>query len=175
MSTLVDRTGDRYGMLTVLARGVNNKHGKATWFCECDCGEFKTIVGGNLASDMSRSCGCVGLAASTARAASMVTDYIEATGKHPTTTHGLTKHVLYGTWNTMKQRCTNPNSPDYPRYGGRGIKVCDAWMLSFPQFLDDMGEKPDSSLSIDRIENDKGYYPENCRWATPLEQAANKG
>lgn len=93
----------------------------------------------------------------------------------PKTTHGLYKHPLYYTWLSMKQRCYNPNVARYARYGGRGITVCDRWKNSFPNFLNDMGEKPSSSHSIDRIDNDGNYEPGNCRWSTNEIQNTNQG
>ena len=152
---LVDRTGDKYGRLAVLHREPNTKSGRVAWLCGCDCGEEVVVLGEALSSGDTRSCGCL--------------QREEAGHKH-----GLRYHQLYDTWLGMKQRCTNINHKNYDRYGGRGIQVCDEWMLSFPQFLADMGEKDDPSLSIDRIDNDKGYYPENCRWATPQQQRANQ-
>lgn len=88
------------------------------------------------------------------------------------TTHGMTATATYNSWSTMKQRCLNPRSPKYKSYGGRGIDVCPQWM-TFEGFLADMGVRPDG-LTLDRIDNDAGYSPDNCRWATPSQQIANR-
>jgi hypothetical protein len=77
-------------------------------------------------------------------------------------------------WHGMKTRCYNPQNPAYKHYGRRGIRVCDRWRLNFDAFLEDMGPPPSARHSIDRIDNDRGYEPDNCRWATPREQGANK-
>lgn len=89
-------------------------------------------------------------------------------------THGLTNHPLYGTWAAMINRCTNPNCDGYKDYGGRGIKVCDEWLNSPANFIINMGKKPSSEHSLDRINNDGNYCPENCRWATHEQQTRNR-
>ena len=88
--------------------------------------------------------------------------------------HGLRHHPLYKTWIGMKERCTKKYHKYYDKYGGRGITVCDEWMNSFPAFLRDMGEKPDPNHSLDRIDNSRGYSPDNCRWADRLTQQQNR-
>lgn len=83
------------------------------------------------------------------------------------------KHPLYKTWTSMKFRCNNPNATNYSRYGARGITVCDQWVTSFKQFVLDMGPRPDG-YSIDRVDNNKGYFPENCRWVDKRIQGINQ-
>ena len=88
-------------------------------------------------------------------------------------THGMTETPTWNSWKAMVNRCRNPNSPNFARYGGRGITVCDRWLTSFAAFLADMGERPSLEHSIDRIDNSKGYEPGNCRWATAKQQCRN--
>jgi hypothetical protein len=128
--------------------------------CQCDCGKIQFVAEQKLRSGHSRSCGCL---------------QAEVTAKR-STKHGCAKRGektrLYEVWCKMLDRCTNENIPAYVNYGGRGITVCERW-LKFENFLEDMGE-PAPGLTIDRIDNDKGYFKENCAWKTPKEQARNR-
>lgn len=93
--------------------------------------------------------------------------------KHPLYKHGFSKHPMYQTWKNMKGRCHNPNRKDYHLYGGRGVTVCDRWRHSFPNFLEDMGERPEG-MTVERKDSSAAYGPDNCRWATWKEQAQNR-
>ena len=153
-----DLTGQRFGKVTVLSRVANNKHGRAVWLCKCDCGNEKEIPAANLKSGRTTSCGCYsgGL-------------------KRKTGTHGMTNTRIFHEWQSMLQRCNNPNNQRYEDYGGRGIKVCDEWIDNFVSFYEwSMDNGYDEILTLDRKDVDGDYSPDNCRWVTNLEQQSNK-
>lgn len=162
MPNKIDLAGRIFGRLHVIEDVGVNKNGKFLWKCVCDCGNEKIALSQPLLDGRTQSCGCLHKEQLTERL----------------TKHGLTKvgkrHPLYLTWAGMKQRCYNPKSLAYDRYGGRGIKVCDRWLNSFPNFLQDMGEKPSKHHSLERDDNDGDYSPKNCRWATLDIQSKNK-
>lgn len=153
----IDMIGKKFGRWTVLERGKNNKYGQAMWLCRCDCGKEKTVGGAELRSGNTHSCGCLRPSLSAKKA----------------TTHGASRTSEYHIWNTMKGRCSNPRAEKYKDYGGRGITVCEHWH-KFENFIADMGPKPTPIHSIDRIDNEGHYTPDNCRWATPKEQMSNQ-
>lgn len=128
--------------------------------CVCECGETKTVLKENLTTGRQVSCGCWNQEKAAAHGGSIALR------------HGMHSTRTYGIWAQMKRRCQTPSNGSYPKYGARGIKVCERWQ-SFENFLADMGECPDG-LTIDRIDNTKGYEPGNCRWATWAQQAQNR-
>ncbi len=160
MTQFIDLTGQKFGRLFVIERMANNKHRQSMWLCRCDCGKEKTIWSGDLKSGNTKSCGCLKREKIT---------IANTTHGHSTT---IKMSKTYDAWQSMIQRCTNPKSMYYYNYGGRGIAVCKRWR-KFENFLKDMGI-PKNGLTLDRVNNDKGYCKSNCRWATRKEQNRNK-
>jgi hypothetical protein len=153
MAKRADLAGQRFGKLTVIDyshTGVNNN---AIWNCVCDCGNTTQVPTGKLNAGITKSCGCYRREAST--------------------THGHTYEPEYYVWTSMRQRCTNPKNNRYPAYGGRGITYDPRWD-DYQNFISDVGRRPSPQHSLDRVDNNKGYQPDNCRWATSKAQAANK-
>lgn len=147
-----DLTGQIFGRLKVV-EFHSSKNWRRYWVCICECGKTKIIAGSSLKCGNSTSCGCY--------------------NRELICKHGQYQTSEYYCWEAMTARCTNPNNPMYYRYGGRGITVCEEWKNNFKNFLSDMGNKPSSKHSIDRINNDGDYNKNNCRWATTKEQANN--
>lgn len=154
MSKLQDLTGQRFGMLTVIER-AENKSGRTAWKCQCDCGKTSNVLAVNLVRGYTKSCGC--------------NVYKDRNKKH-----GMSKTRVYKIWKSIHFRCNNPNSNSYKNYGGRGITVCKEWD-TFEEFYKwALNNGYSDELTIDRINNDKGYSPDNCRWADLHTQARNR-
>lgn len=154
MGRIKDLTGKKFGNLTVLNdTGKRGKSYNVIWNCLCDCGNEHEVNSGNLRSGMVKSCGCLNH---------------KATNK----SHGMYKTPTYNSWVSMKVRCNRKKNDNYHRYGGRGIKVCERWMV-FENFFADMGERPEG-MTLDRIDNDGNYEQSNCKWSTKQEQRINQ-
>jgi len=152
----LDITFQRFGRLVAMHRGPSTEHKNTRWVCVCDCGNEKLVHTTHLRSGRSQSCGCLSKEITSAQRK----------------THGQSRTTLFRRWAGMINRCHNPETERYKDYGARGITVCKRWH-SFENFLADMGEPP-PGMTLDRINNDWGYGPFNCRWATRTEQARNK-
>lgn len=149
--------GQRFGRLQVTSLAGLNKHGRTIWNCVCDCGNTAVVDVGHLRIGHTTSCGCKG-------------SFPRPFAWRPTH-HGWSGTPTYRSWLGLMARCLNPNNKRWHRYGGRGIKVCDRWMV-FENFLADMGEKPEGK-TLERRNNNGNYEPDNCYWATPKQQMNN--
>ena len=151
----VNHKGKKFGRLTVV-----RKVDSLMYLCRCDCGVVKEVRSCALTSGHTQSCGCINKEQAT------------LLGKSKKS-HGKRHSRVYGIFTDMHTRCYNTKAVSYPRYGGRGIKVCTEWFRNFEQFYADMGDPPSTNHSLDREDNSKDYAKDNCRWATAREQACN--
>ena len=158
------QSGMRFGRLLVLCENEKSPKGRRMFLCRCDCGTEKSIVGSDFSSGNTSSCGC--LQKDRTR---------QASTKHGQAANKFRGKVPpeYQAWLSMIARCENPKNKSYKDYGARGITICERWRHSFINFLKDMGTRP-NGMSIDRLDNDKGYDKDNCAWRGKLEQAYNR-
>ena len=148
-------TGQKFGLLTAVARSENTNAGRAQWECTCECGNQVIVSAANLRAGNVKSCGCL--------------------RRNRLKTHGEEGSRLNRIWKRMKTRCNNPNTKDYPNYGARGISVCKEWSESFENFRDwAMTNGYQEHLTIERRDANGNYCPENCCWITKAEQSKNR-
>lgn len=161
----INATGLTFGEITVVIRDICKAGNQAFWICRCACGAYLSTTITKLKSGHTKSCGCRRV------------PIVSITNRK----HGLSHtHPLWHVWTGMRRRCLSETDEAYDRYGGRGITLCARWDVGedgkhgFECFIEDMGPRPTASHSIDRKDNDAGYFPGNCRWATDKDQARNR-
>lgn len=157
---VLDITGHKYGRLTAIEK-KESVNGRAVWLFTCDCGSQKIARMSEVRTGKTSSCGCLSRES-------------KANKDNKFKTHNMYKTREYKSWQGMKERIYNKNSKSYDSYGGRGLKMSKAWTNSFDAFYKDMGPRPTPSHSIDRVNNNIGYFKENCRWATARQQVQNR-
>jgi len=156
---LIDISGQQFGRLTVRERAVNNKHGKSRWRCTCSCGNETVVDGNSLRQGNTQSCGCLQKERTTA--------YKQK--------HGKSHLRIYSIWTSMRSRCSNQHHKDWQHYGGRGICVCPEWNCNFMSFYHWATVNGYSdNLTIDRIDVNGNYTPDNCRFVTQIQQQTNR-
>ena len=169
MARFIDLTGQKFGRLTVIERAGSTKHGATKWFCKCECGNKAIVIGDELRKGNTLSCGCY------AKEIAKETAKKHIAGKNKT--QGKTGTLIYKEWSEMKRRCYNTQDNSYQSYGGRGIEVCDRWKNSFEAFYEDVSKLPNfqkAGYTLNRIDNDGNYEPDNVEWADSSTQANNR-